>query len=71
MHRQTARSIELQVKDAKQLPGFLSKAESVLRRLAKVDGTSGILITRHDYDRYTVSLDVSVPFGETREKCVL
>jgi hypothetical protein len=71
MHHQTARSIDLQVKYAKQLPGYLSKAEAVLRRLAKEDGTSGILVTRHDYYRYTVSLDASVPFGETREKCVL
>lgn len=69
MH-ETAGSIELTVDHAKQLPERLSDAEATLRCLANETGASGILVTRHDFHRYTLSLDRSVPFGETHEKSI-
>jgi hypothetical protein len=65
MH-ETAGSIELVVDGATELPERLSDAEAALRCLA-TEAEAGILVTRHNFHRYTLALDRAVPFGETRE----
>lgn len=59
------------VADPGQLDTLLAEAEASLRLAAMARGTAGILVTRHDLRRYTLSLDDTVPFGETREKSML
>lgn len=34
---------------------------------AQKDGTCGVLVTRHQYTKFTVSLSPTVPYGQTRE----
>lgn len=36
-------------------------------RAAQKDRTCGVLVTRHHYTRFTVSLSPTVPYGQTRE----
>jgi hypothetical protein len=68
MH-ETAGPIELIVHKATELPERLSNAEAALRCLA-TETNAGILVTRHNFHRYTLALDRTVPFGETHEKSV-
>lgn len=50
------------------LHDLLAEAENSLRMTAMVRRTAGILVTRHAPHRYTLALDETVPFGETREQ---
>lgn len=36
-------------------------------RVAQEDSTCGVLVTRHQYTKFTVSLSPTVPYGQTRE----
>ena len=68
MHNQATEHLEVLVTDPGRLHELLDDAESVLRQLALPQKTKGILVTRHDPGRYTLSLSDMVPFGETREQ---
>lgn len=59
------------VADPGELDSLLAKAEASLRLAAMARGTAGILVTRHDLRRYTLTLDEAVPYGETRELSIL
>lgn len=45
----------------------LDHAVAVARARALHEGRQGILVTRHDYNAFTVDLSDAVPFGLTRE----
>ncbi len=45
----------------------LDEAVNVAMAKAMRDQRRGILVTRHDYKRFTVALTDAVPFGLTRE----
>jgi hypothetical protein len=45
----------------------LDMAVASARIDASTDGTRGILVTRHDFSHFSVSLSPNVPFGLTHE----
>lgn len=46
----------------------LDEAEAAARAQAMQEGRQGILVTRHGYDSFTVTLSDAVPFGLTHEQ---
>ncbi|MFE4198717.1 hypothetical protein ACFRJ9_22950 [Paenarthrobacter sp. NPDC056912] len=62
---------EVVVASPELLQELLTEAEELIRSVAMAQGTSGILVTRRDVGRYTVSLDKSVPFGQTLERTMV
>lgn len=46
----------------------LTKALSVAKTRAARDGKSGILITRHHFRRFSVTLTPAVPYGSIHER---
>ena len=65
MHTQTE-PLEVLVTPPGRLDEMLDHAEAVLRQIPQ--RRAGILVTRHDFFRYTLALSDAVPFGETREQ---
>ncbi|MEZ2388836.1 hypothetical protein AB6813_04695 [bacterium RCC_150] len=65
------RTIEVIVPAAEKRDELLSDAEFALRQAACPHGKAGILVIRHAPHAYTVSIDESVPFGQTHERCLL
>lgn len=68
MGAQTLEYLEVLVTQPGQLQELLNDAENVLRRVAIIDRSVGIMVTRHDLARYTLTLSDAVPFGETWEQ---
>ena len=68
MLSQTTEHLEVLVTTPGQRYGLLNEAEAVLRQAAMLQRCAGILVTRHDPARYTLSLSDTVPFGETWEQ---
>lgn len=68
MHKQAKEYTEVIIVAPGQLEEVLGGAEAALRQAAIVEAAAGILVTRHDYCRYTLALDEAVPFGETLEQ---
>ena len=68
MRSQTIEQLEVLVPTRDQLHDLLNNAESALRQVAMVQRSAGILVTRHHPGRYTLSLNDTVPFGETWEQ---
>ncbi|MBT2513467.1 hypothetical protein [Arthrobacter sp. ISL-30] len=60
-------SIRLSFERADEVHEGLERAVESLIEAAAQNGTCGILVTRHEPGTYTVALDESVPFGQTRE----
>ncbi len=46
----------------------LDAAHSQMVALAMLDGTKGVLLTRHSHRHYTFALSNLVPFGQTQER---
>ena len=65
MSSHAAEYVEVLVNDPVRLYELLDDAEALLRRAPQQ--FAGILVTRHDLGRYTLTLSDTVPFGETRE----
>ncbi|MBO1269016.1 hypothetical protein [Arthrobacter cavernae] len=61
------REIRLSFSRADEIHDGLDRAVESLIETAAQDAACGILVTRHDPGTYTVALDESVPFGQTRE----
>jgi hypothetical protein len=61
-----ATDVEVLVREPSRLYELLDDAEAALRQ--KPQQFAGILVTRHEPGRYTLTLSESVPFGETREQ---
>ena len=69
MRNQTTTDLEILITAATtpdQLDEILASAEATIREIPQRG--VGILVTRHDYFRYTLALSETVPFGETREQ---
>lgn len=64
----TAEHLEVHVTDPARLYELLDQAEGELLQAALPQGCAGILVTRHNPFRYTLALNDTVPFGETREQ---
>ena len=60
-----ATDVEVLVREPSRLYELLDDAEAALRQ--KPQQFAGILVTRHEPGRYTLTLSETVPFGETRE----
>lgn len=45
----------------------LNAAVAAARSAAFADQSGGVLVTRHDFDHFSVGLSPEVPFGLTRE----
>ena len=60
-------SISLSFERADEVHEGLERAVESLIETAALNGTCGILVTRHEPGSYTVALDESVPCGQTRE----
>jgi hypothetical protein len=59
--------IHLSFASVDEVHAGLDEAVSTLIEAAADDGRCGILVTRREPGSYTVALDESVPFGQTRE----
>ncbi len=68
MSIQTTERLEVLVTKPGSLYELLDDAEAVLRQAAMGERSTGILVTRHDPSRYTLTLSDMVPFGETWEQ---
>ncbi|OUM44708.1 hypothetical protein B8W73_02870 [Arthrobacter agilis] len=67
MRKPTLEHMEVLVTEPGQLHELLDNAEAELRQAARCRRSGGIVVTRHDHTRYTLTLSDTVPFGETRE----
>ncbi|GAB3570339.1 hypothetical protein GCM10027405_34880 [Arthrobacter alkaliphilus] len=59
--------IRLSFSSVDEVHAGLDSAVATLIEAAAENGHCGILVTRHEPGTYTVALDESVPFGQTRE----
>ncbi|MCZ9882207.1 hypothetical protein [Arthrobacter sp. B2a2-09] len=59
--------IHLSFASVEEVHAGLDRAVGTLIEAAADNGLCGILVTRHEPGSYTVALDESVPFGQTRE----
>jgi len=62
-----ATSIKLSFASAHEVHDGLDDAVNTLIASAAQERRCGITVTRHEPGAYTVALDETVPFGETRE----
>ncbi len=53
--------------DRASIEHLLDEAVDLVRTTAMHERRQGILVTRHDFDSFTVALSDAVPFGLTRE----
>ena len=60
--------ITITVPNRASLERQLDAAVAVAQSKAMHPPAKGILVTRHDYDCFTVALSATVPFGLIREK---
>jgi len=60
-------AIEFTAADRASMERQLEDAVDRARTQAMRERRKGILVTRHTYDSFTVSLSETVPFGLTRE----
>jgi hypothetical protein len=60
-------TIQVTVTDRPSLERRLNEAESIVRTWA-MQKRQGILVTRHDFDSFTVAPSDAVPFGLTVEQ---
>lgn len=60
-------SIEVTASDPAGMERQLEEAVKVLKARAITEDRKGILVTRHGYGSFTVSLSDAVPYGQTRE----
>lgn len=54
---------DFKVKQKAELHEKLDAAVAAAQTDALVDGRHGVLVTRHDFDRFSVALSPDVPFG--------
>jgi hypothetical protein len=59
--------IAVSVTDRASMERQLDQAVTIAKMWAMHEGRQGILVTRHEYNSFTVDLSEAVPFGLTRE----
>lgn len=62
------RTYIIEASDPRHIEEELNAAERAAFLYARQDGQSGILVTRHDYTKFTVTVSAKVPYGETWEE---
>jgi hypothetical protein len=60
--------LEITAHDPHTIESNLTTAVEMARQHAILEGRHGILVTQHDYTRYTVAVSRDVPFGQTHER---
>lgn len=60
--------LEITAHDPRTIESNLTTAVEMARQHAILEGRHGILVTQHDYTRYTVAVSRDVPFGQTHER---
>ncbi|WP_227878488.1 hypothetical protein [Arthrobacter dokdonensis] len=68
MRSQTLEPLEVIVATPGQRHELLEDAEAKLRQIAMAHRCGGILVTRHNPVRFSLTLSETVPFGETWEQ---
>ncbi|KRE48519.1 hypothetical protein ASG92_26820 [Arthrobacter sp. Soil736] len=63
----TDQALAVTASDPAGMERQLDEAVKVLRARASTEDRKGILVTRHGYGSFTVSLSEAVPYGQTRE----
>lgn len=58
---------DLKVERKAELYDRLDDAVAAAHTVARADGTHGILVTRHDFGHFSVTLTPDVPFGLVQE----
>jgi hypothetical protein len=58
---------DFRVKDKAELYQKLDAAVTAAQTHALVDGAAGVLVTRHDFSHFSVTLSPNVPFGLIHE----
>ena len=60
--------LEITAMDTATVENDLNTAVDIARRHAMKERRHGILVTQHDFTRYTVAVSRDVPFGQTHER---
>jgi hypothetical protein len=63
--------LEVNCSAASELAAAVDTALTFVENMAVAQGMHGVLLTRHDYQRFTLEVSPEVPFGLTieRDKC--
>jgi hypothetical protein len=59
--------IDVKVSDRASMDDQLDRAVALARSCAMQEKRRGVLVTRHDFNRFSVELSDGVPYGFTRE----
>lgn len=60
-------NIEVNCSAASELAAAVDTALTLVENIAASQGRHGVLLTRHEYQRFTVEVSPDVPFGVTIE----
>jgi hypothetical protein len=60
-------SLEITGTEASSVRAELEEAINLAESVAREQGTCGVLVTRHDYGRFSVTISPEVPYGVTQE----
>jgi hypothetical protein len=61
-------TLEVNCSAASELAVAVDTALALVENVAAVQGMHGVLLTRHDYQRFTLEVSADVPFGLTIER---
>lgn len=67
-HQHAHPVLEVTGQDPDEIQDNLTAAVNAVRKQALLTGDCGILIIQHGFGSFTVSLNASVPYGETHEQ---
>jgi hypothetical protein len=59
--------LEITGTEAKSVSAQLDDAITLAESMARKEGRCGVLVTRHDYGRFSVTISPEVPYGTTQE----
>ncbi len=62
-----ASRLEITGAEAKSVRARLDDAITLVESMARKEGRCGVLVTRHDYGRFSVTISPEVPYGITQE----
>lgn len=68
-HFPTTNALRLEITgaEAKSVHAGLDDAITLAESMARQEGRCGVLVTRHDYGRFSVTISPEVPYGTTQE----
>ncbi|WP_411375005.1 hypothetical protein ACLH0K_00905 [Arthrobacter sp. MPF02] len=59
--------LEIAGTEASSVRAELEEAITLAESVAREQGCCGVLVTRHDYGRFSVTISPEVPYGTTQE----